>query len=74
MSIQHNLRVSFCVMLLIQKGAVALLMFINKFVLVSCLSFLFRYVIELRLLQKLKYVKQPGLRYEKFHNLMEFLG
>ena len=45
------------------KGAVLLLIFINKFVLVLYLSFSFRYVVELKLLQNLKNVKQPGLRY-----------
>ena len=45
------------------KGAVLLLTFINKFVLVLCLSFSFRYVVELKLLLNLKNVKQPGLRY-----------
>ena len=43
------------------KGAV--LIFINKFLLVLYLSFSFRYVVELMLLQNLKNVKQPGLRY-----------
>ena len=36
------------------KGAVLLLVFINKFVLVLCLSFLLRYLVELKLLQNLK--------------------
>ena len=45
------------------KGAVLLLIFINKFVLVLYLSFSFRYVAELKMFQKLKNVKQPGLRY-----------
>ena len=35
------------------KGAVLLLIFINKFVLVLYLSFSFRYVVELKLLQNL---------------------
>ena len=43
------------------KGAVLSLVFINKFVLVLYLSFSFRYVVELKLLQNLKNVKQPGL-------------
>ena len=45
------------------KGAVLLLTIINKFALVLCLSFSFRYVVELKLLLNLKNVKQPGLRY-----------
>ena len=43
------------------KGAVLSLVFINKFVLILYLSFSFRYVVELKLLQNLKNVKQPGL-------------
>ena len=43
------------------KGAVLLLIFINKFVLVLYLSLSFRYLVELKLLQDLKNVKQPGL-------------
>ena len=45
------------------KGAVLLLTIINTFALVLCLSFSFRYVVELKLLLNLKNVKQPGLRY-----------
>ena len=45
------------------KGAVLLLIFINQFALVLYLSFSFRYVVELKLLQNLKNVKQPGLWY-----------
>ena len=40
-----------------KKGAVLLLIFINKFVLVLCLSFSFSYVEELKLLQKQKNTK-----------------
>ena len=43
------------------RGAVLLLIFINEFVLVSYLSSSFRYVVELKLMQNLKNVKQPGL-------------
>ena len=41
------------------KGAVLLLIFINKFVLVLFLSFSLRYIVELKLLQNLKNVKEP---------------
>ena len=45
------------------KGAVLLLIFINKFVLVLYLSFSFRHAVELKLLQNPKNVRQPWLRY-----------
>ena len=43
------------------KVAALLLIFMNKFVLVLYLSFSFRYVVELKLLQNLKNVNQTGL-------------
>ena len=55
MSIQHNLRAPFGVMLLIQKGAVLLLIFTNEFVfMVLCLPFSIKYLAELMLFQSLK--------------------
>ena len=58
------------------KGAVVLLIFIIKFVLLLYLSFSFRQVIELKLLQNLKNVTQPGLSLgmANFKNFTEFLG
>ena len=63
-SVQPNQRVPFGVMLLIKKGAVSLLILTNEFVfIVLGLSFSFRYLVELKLLQSL-----CGLRMGKFKN------
>ena len=52
-SIQHNPKVPFGVMLLIQRVQYLLVILLNKF-LFSFVSFSFRYVVELKLLQNLK--------------------
>ena len=46
-----------------KKGPLLSLIFINKFILDLCLSFLFRFIVELKLLHKVKNVKQHGFRY-----------
>ena len=55
MSIKHNPKIPFGVILLIEKGAVLLLIFTNDFVfIVLCLSFSLTYLVESKLLQSLK--------------------
>ena len=48
---------SFWCHVFVRKGAVLILIFMNKFVLVLYLSFSFKYVLELKLPQNLKNVK-----------------